>query len=526
LVQKSPHFQLRAVVKTMKRPSMTIWLAETMIVACLALADRAFAGDDVPGPMPHVTGGPMQLEGSRPATPPGRDPPVPAVAVRVRVPSTGKAGEELEYHLCVENASTAPAHHIVLHNTLPANARYVRADPEPSVRSPDLVWKLGTLPAMTYRDVKLVLSPTGPGELRTCARVQFEHGQCVCTEIKGPALRLQAKLPAEAAIRESFTVQLTVENTGNAEATNVMLTETPATGLDLKNGKSPLSWDLDTLAPGQSRTVEYQATPTILGKLCSQARVTAAGGLKQEDEHCVTIGEPKLTLALTGPSHRYLNLSATYRLTVANPGNMALKDVVLTNPLPPRTIFLSAGEGAELTANSVRWSLDTLEPGGSRTLELVFRSEEAQRICDRATVRGDHGLTAEAEACTEFLGVSALLLEMIDTEDPIEVGTETTYTVLVRNQGTVPVTNIQLAAIAPAQLEVTRVTGPSDSHRDGQRLLIDPFIIKPEAELQFIIHVRALSAGDARFKLQMTADQLTAGPVREEESTQVYVQLP
>jgi len=36
-----------------------------------------------------------------------QDPPVPVVVLSVRVPATTSAGQELVYHLCVENCSAA-----------------------------------------------------------------------------------------------------------------------------------------------------------------------------------------------------------------------------------------------------------------------------------------------------------------------------------------------------------------------------------------------------------------------------------
>ena len=57
-----------------------------------------------------------------PGTPRPTDPPVPVVAVRVRVPASGAAGQDLEYHICVENRSRAAAHHVLLRNPLPGAA--------------------------------------------------------------------------------------------------------------------------------------------------------------------------------------------------------------------------------------------------------------------------------------------------------------------------------------------------------------------------------------------------------------------
>src|SRR5437660_6918929 len=73
------------------------------------------------------------------------DPPTPAVAIRMRVPASGAVGQDLDYRIIVENTSLAAAHHVLVRNPVPANARFVRASPEPAVRDPELQWRLGTL---------------------------------------------------------------------------------------------------------------------------------------------------------------------------------------------------------------------------------------------------------------------------------------------------------------------------------------------------------------------------------------------
>src|SRR5262245_1681946 len=160
------------------------------------------------------------------------DPPTPVVAIRVRVPACASAGQELEYRICVENCSKAPAHHVLVRNPLPANARFVKANPEPSAREPELVWTLGTLEPCECREICLVLCPTGPGDVKNCARVRFEHGQCVCTRVEDCPVPSRAELalrksgPARAMLFEPFTYQLSLANTGREPATAVVVTDT------------------------------------------------------------------------------------------------------------------------------------------------------------------------------------------------------------------------------------------------------------------------------------------------------------
>lgn len=344
-------------------------------------------------------------------------PPTPVVALRVRVPATAADNQELEYHLCVENCSEAAAHHVLVRNPLPANARFVRATPEPSAKEPELLWRLGTLPAGARRDITLILAPTGPGEVHDCARVQFEHGQCVCTKV---------------------------------------------------------------------------------------------------------VGTPQVALTKTGPERRYVNRAATYRITVRNPGGEPLANVVVSDPLPDRAKFIRAGGNGRLENNVVRWRLGELAPGASRTFDLVLAAGGSGRVCNQATATADGGATARADACTEFVGVPGLLMEVVDTDDPVEVGGETAYAITVLNQGTEAATRVVVTAEVPTQMTLVRATGPAEYRQDGAKVVFAPLTLQARQEARFRITVKALQAGDVRFRAELTADQLTGGPVRQEESTTIY----
>lgn len=454
------------------------------------------------------------------------DPPAPVVSIRVRVPACAAAGRELEYHLCVENQSAAPAHHVLVRNPLPAHARFVRAKPEPTGKEPELVWQLGTLEPCACCEIVLVLAPTGTGDVVNCARVQFEHGQCVCTKIARPSIGLRKEGPAQAILYDALTYRLTVTNTGGVEVSGVVLTDPLPDGLESADGKKALTWELGTLAPGQCRTVEYQAVAKKTGKLCNKAVATATGGLREEAESCVSVAEAKITLAKAGPERRYVNLPAAYQITVTNAGAVPFENVTVADPLPADATFVSASNDGRLENNQVRWQVGGLAAGASRTVDVVLRARKAGRICNRATATADRGLTAQAEACTEFVGESALLLEVVDTDDPVELGGDTSYVILVRNQGSVPATRVVISAQVPDQFTVTRVTGPADHRKDIQRVVFEPVTLEAQNTARFVIYVKARRPGDVRFKVDLTADQLTSGPVHEEESTTVYVDFP
>jgi uncharacterized repeat protein (TIGR01451 family) len=496
----------------------------------------AWAGDGpvcVPLPLPPSIQGPLSAE--PPVLPPPRplygiaeppDPPTPVVVLRVRVPLSVAAGQDLEYRISVENRSAGAAHHVLVSNPLPANARFVRASPEPAAREPEIQWRLGTLEGGAKHEIVLVLAPTGGDEVKNCARVQFEHGECVTTKVARPALGMHKNGPTEALLSETLNYRLTLTNTGTADLVNLLVTDILPPGLEHTSGKDRLSWILGRLPPGQSESVEYQVVAKKVGRLSNKVIATAAGGLREEIETAVTVGEMKLEVMMSGPERRYINLPAAYQVTVSNAGTLPLSNVMIHDPMPAQTTFVDATSGGELLGDRVQWTIGTLPPGESRTVELRLRALTPGRICNQAIVTADRGVTRQAEACTDFTGASALSLELRDTADPIEVGGETSYKITVRNPGSSPVTGVRIVAMVPEEMIVTRAAGTADNHRDGPKIVYGPLTLPAGAEARFRIDVKAQRPGDVRFKVEMTADQLTSGPVQQEESTTIFAVLP
>jgi uncharacterized repeat protein (TIGR01451 family) len=109
-----------------------------------------------------------------------------------------------------------------------------------------------------------------------------------------------------------------------------------------------------------------------------------------------------------------------------------------------------------------------------------------------------------------------------DQDDPVAVGAETKYTITVLNQGAAAATGVVVKVTVPEEMEVRKAEGPTGSRTEGRQVVFEPLALQPHDEKVYEVRVKALRAGDVRFRVELTADQLTAGPVRREESTTIY----
>jgi uncharacterized repeat protein (TIGR01451 family) len=247
------------------------------------------------------------------------------------------------------------------------------------------------------------------------------------------------------------------------------------------------------------------------------------------------IGKGALKLDASGPPTAFINNPVTYTFTLTNTGKGVVTRALIGAMLPPKTEFVKASEGGRFAENQVAWFLGTLQPGAQRQVTLTIKALAAGEICILPFANADDNLTATAEVCTRFTGASALKLEMDDDpRDPIAVGEQTKYKILVTNQGGTPLTNIRVTAKLPAgTLEFAGADGPvkhqlAGDVKQGQIVTFDALPTLAAGTTQrYEVSARALApARPTVFRVEVTADQLKAGgPVGEDEATTIIPAL-
>jgi uncharacterized repeat protein (TIGR01451 family) len=229
--------------------------------------------------------------------------------------------------------------------------------------------------------------------------------------------------------------------------------------------------------------------------------------------------KPALALSCTANDEVPLARNGKVCLTLLNTGNAAESNLSLTLPLTAVVTPVSATDGGVITADGVRWTIDSLAPGASRQVCLTFTGAQLGQLPLESTATGAVSAAVRSSCSTRIYGIPGLLLEKADDPDPVAVGDTTTYTVKVTNQGTTDVANVQVTVIVAPQLVPLN---SSEGTLDGQTVTL-PLIphLGPKESHAYTVVAKGVKAGDGHTLFRLASDALKS-PISAEESTNVY----
>lgn len=135
------------------------------------------------------------------------------------------------------------------------------------------------------------------------------------------------------------------------------------------------------------------------------------------------------------------------------------------------------------------------------------------------------------KACSNFfledLGqvkpvIPAILLEVVDLKDPVEVGKEVTYVIKVTNQGTTAGTNIRIVCTLPTCQSFVSGDGATTVQAQGDIVTMAKLpTLEPKAVVLWRVLSKATQAADARIKVALNSDQIPRSVIHH-EATQQY----
>ncbi len=248
-------------------------------------------------------------------------------------------------------------------------------------------------------------------------------------------------------------LRVRVVNGGTGTASGVVIRDVLSSGdaskyqlISVTNGTPNATDGFDTtvgdLAAGATMTLFLNVSASADGTYCDTASVTATSGTIGigSDTACLTVATPNLTITKTNSPDSVLpggNYTST--ITVHNTGNSPANNVVISDLLGLNTdanirvIYVSSslgGVAGVIANNTVTAGAITLAANATVTFTVVSRvplGAIAGAYCDIATVTSSDVPTKQASDCIDVPAFSALQTQLVDLQDPVNVGGTVIY---------------------------------------------------------------------------------------------------
>ncbi len=496
---------LRAFTSSPARDSRTS-------ISSLAVRAEADVSNASPNP------GSRQLEGTQ----------SPSVTIEKVAPTDVQVGRPATFQLKVRNVGKVHAHEVVVVDVIPDGVDVLELQPqaEPGAEG-RLVWNLGMLAPGAESTIVMKVLPQREGEIGSVAEVTFRAQASVRTISTKPQISMRLDGPRTVLAGEIANVNLTITNTGTGIAANLFLDAIIPDGFVHPAGRE-LQSPLGNLPPNGSKTISLPLKAAKAGSYDLTFSATNEVNVSVEEQLPIEVTAPEFELAIQGPKVRYLDRQTTYSVWLSNPGTAAAEEVELVLFLSKGLKFVSSNNQGQYDRQShaVFWNLERLPPSAKGEVQVVLLPGEIGQQKVRAEARGASGLQQTDERVLQVDGLPELQFSVSDTEDPVDVGSETQYEVLIVNKGSQAANHVQLTVEFPSELEPLRGNGPTEVQVRGNTATGEPLArLAPNEKAVYKITARGLRAGDCRVRVQIVSDDVR-NPVTKEERTLVHADAP
>lgn len=438
------------------------------------------------------------------------------ITVTARNPSLCMLGDQ--YPLEFDIKACDDVCDVVVTTHLPEGVSYIRSQPEAKVEGRKVTWNVGPMKKGECRPGKIWVKCECEGEQCACFCATASPVRFCSLLCAKPVLTCEKCGPDEACPGDPVHYIITVSNKGSCAAEDVVVTDNVPDGLEHSSCLRTLTFKLGSLQPCETKKVNVCFTAVKRGKVCNTAVVSACNADTVSCQWCTNICKECIELTKVGPKEQQIGKNADYQITVTNPGDKPLTEVVVTDVAPSSTSIVAAN-GATINGNQAVWKLRELKPGEKVSFTLTLTTCVPGCFTNRVHVTNCQGCNACAEYTTRWKGRPALNACITDSDDPICIGEPTSYTVTVTNQGSESDSNVNVVLRFPKEIVPVGAVGDTAGTVSGQTVTFAPYSnLSPRQTLRYRVDARGKESGDARVIVEVSSDSIRT-PIVQQEST-------
>ncbi len=405
-------------------------------------------------------------------------------------------GDTLTYTLTITNIGPSAAKEVKAKDTLPVGVDFAAATPSQGTCSRDgleVTCSFGELQAgaTSLVSIQAVVNASATSTISNVASVTSTVPD---PDVTNNAATSVAAVSAKADVSVSksaspdpviaggtLTYTVLVSNAGPSPATSVTLIDTLPSSVTFVSaaptqGESGVGCTefggivtcaLGTLAPGTAATatIDVRIASTATSSVSNVATITAA----EEDPDSINNSAVVHTNVKAGadlsiakialPDPAAAGGTLAYSLRVVNNGPSLATGVSITDTLPAGAKFISVTSTATSTCGeiggTVTCALGSLAAGATTTVTIAVAvyPTTTGALVNTATTTADQADLNTANnivsVSTNVVRIADLSVTKGDSRDPVAVGRDFTYTLVVRNDGPSPATGVSLRDTLP-----------------------------------------------------------------------------
>lgn len=325
-----------------------------------------------------------------------------------------------------------------------------------------------------------------------------------------PTVRVHVQTPAHVPPGKPIPYKVIVDNASAATAYRVKLRVPAPDGAAGLNKAEPkpdgfagefktpvqvpkeMTWEFKSLGRGEQKVIELEFLPQQGAK---EVRARAYVSFEHGQEVVTQIEKPKLTVKKTVAPQVARGEPVTVEVTVTNAGPMPVHKVRLIETATVGFEFRGDTDTVRTDKTNQRvWELGTLGRGQSKIVryQLLGGKQQGGELVTTSNATSEDGGVAEtAEAKTRILvpdlGFMLTGPATVESRKPAE------YEATVRNNGTLPLTNVVVSIPIPDDCQPTKVTATATRYKDRASWTV-PKLAPGEAR-SFRLSVTANSSG-------------------------------
>ncbi|WP_372364985.1 DUF11 domain-containing protein [Candidatus Uabimicrobium sp. HlEnr_7] len=229
---------------------------------------------------------------------------------------------------------------------------------------------------------------------------------------------------------------------------------------------------------------------------------------------------PQNFLQIESPKYHSPLTTEKYKFIVMNPGNTQMENAKITWDFPDNLQYVSANRDIQIEENNKVSTIISLAPKQSIHIEMDIKALKEGKALGKIVLQSNND-RYQKEWEVFLYDLVVMLVEAYDTNDPVEVGQETTYIITLKNQGTNTATNVQVKNIIPQGMQLVEAEPQEISIENNVMTLLPIKRLEANKTYTYKIKCIAKEQGSVKNKVEISYDQFK-DIIKLEESTTIY----